>query len=120
MEWLKPKEIVLFISITAALTVIAVIITIIIILSGRPAEKISSETPAVYAEPNEDPGFIDFKIPDDYKEIQKSRWYMTREDKEKWSWDEVEKYWIDPFSIAAEILETENNKIIDEIFKDIP
>ncbi|MCK5674380.1 MAG: hypothetical protein KAH95_13450 [Spirochaetales bacterium] len=118
MRWLSNKELKIYLLVVGAVTLVALLITLISLLPGYLRYNKSmkqSDNIIVNA--------IDiskFKIPESYKKLSINGWAHFLPDKEKWTWSDIEPYWQDPEELIINYLEEQNEKLIDDIFKDIP
>ncbi len=105
---------------TLLVSLAAVIITIVVMLPEKTAAPRGASSGSASVEAYLRPEFADFQIPEEYKLKQKSDWHRSREINTEWSWEQVEEFWISPAEIAADIYKKQNEKIIDDYFRDIP
>ena len=99
----------------AGATFIAVLIAVIVALSGRPRNV---SAPQVLR--NEALRPADLLIPDEYLETALPRWDVFREPQVRWSAGQIEKFWIDPLEIELEQIRAVNDRLIEGIFEKIP
>ncbi len=106
MGWISRKELKIYLVTVATLTLAA--------LRYSKLEKESIE------EPERNIDISEFAVPETWKHLVENKWIPYRKDREKWTREEVEKYWQDPKDAILKYLEKENEIVIDELFKDIP
>ncbi|MEW5816866.1 MAG: hypothetical protein AB1798_15905, partial [Spirochaetota bacterium] len=87
---------------------------------NRKPKTEPSEQQVLKTAPGKKIDSTDLKIPAEYSQIWEKKWYPFRGKMEKWSWEEVEKYWIDPIEIGINIVSEENDRLIKEIFGKVP
>ncbi|MDA3941665.1 MAG: hypothetical protein PF693_20540 [Spirochaetia bacterium] len=118
MTWLSSRELKIYLLIVGALSLIALLITLIALLPGYIRyNKSVSDTDLVLDTTIDMSKFI---VPDSYKQFHEITWSHLLPDREKWSWEDIEPYWQNPKELILEYLEEQNESVIDDIFKDIP
>lgn len=118
MAWMSERELKIYLTAVGILTLIALLITLIVLLPGYIRyHKSSIQT----VQTNENK--IDmsrFIIPESYMQFREDSWLPFRPDKERWTSAEIEPYWQDPEKLILDYLEKQNEKLINELLKDIP
>ncbi len=118
MGWISRKELKIYLVAVASLTLAALLVTLLVLLPDylrySKLEKESIE------EPERNMDISEFAVPETWKHLVEDKWIPYRKDREKWTREEVEKYWQDPKDAILNYLEKENEIVIDELFKDIP
>ena len=122
----NKREIIITIATVSAAVIIAIVITVIVISvknrANRPAEDVFSER--VYSEDyvsaDERPFLSDFIIYEDKLQESFAGVKYSRREKSRWTEEDIKPYWIEPQEIAAEQLERDAEKIIRDIFADVP
>ena len=120
------REITITVASVSAALILAIVITVIVISvkNGRnaPTEDVFSER--VYTEEyvpaGERPFLSDFIINEDIMRESFAGVIYSRPEKSSWSDEEIKRYWIEPEDIAVEHLERDAEKIIRDIFADVP
>ena len=104
--------------ITGAITVIAVLITIGILLPGRGRDRADTD----YADQVVIflPDVSDLEIPDDFTLVGSDSWIYSRERPKRWTENQISKYWIEPAEISLDILTAETDTMIQKLMEKIP
>ena len=103
---------------TGAVSLLAVLITILVLLPGRdrlPREQTSGESEAVFL-----PDISDLAIPDEFTLTGSDTWAYARERPKRWTQEQVDRFWIDPAEISLDILEKETDALVRELMEKIP
>ncbi len=99
--------------VTLGIATVAVLIVIIVTLSGRPVPVSNDRAPATetlsiptrdFALPNETP----------------RRFYALVPSGEPWTDADMAPYWTDPAEIGGELLEEESRRLIQSLFDSVP
>ena len=121
----RREGIIIIASVSGALIAAVLITVIVLTVSGRAS--VSSEKtveivpmPSVVTDPGEKPFLSDFILYEDRMEESFTGVVYSREQLQKWSDKQVEEYWVEPETILAGQLEKETDKIIRDIFADVP
>jgi hypothetical protein len=118
MTWLSKRELKIYILVVGIITLIALLITLIILLPGYIRyNKIMNQSNTV---PEKTIDMSRFIIPESYKHLREKTWAHFIPDRDKWTRLDIEPYWQNPEEIVLDYLEQENRKYIDDIFKVIP
>ena len=113
-------------AVTGTVLVAAVVITIIvgIVRGGGPAERRTDPESAsgnISGVSAVDKPFVsDFMLLEDNLEETFTGYVRSREPMDSWSMEMVDKYRVDPEIIAIEHMEKEAEKVIRDIFADVP
>ncbi len=122
------RELLIILSVFGVTVIAAVIITVIVISrSGRgsfdKAQNQDYQPVAEYVrnpEVSEKPFLSDFMLYEDQMEESFTGVVYSRERRESWSDEQAGQYWQEPEEILADQLEIESEKIIKDIFADVP
>jgi len=101
----------------AAVTVIAVVITIAVGASRNRRQPVARESAST---PVELPYTTDLIIPEEFTLTGGERWYFSREPLKAWSKEQVDIYWVDPAETSIELLEGKADTIVKEFVKTLP
>ena len=115
-KWIIPLLVALF--------SLSSLITLIILMRGNIREPIPAAAggkPQSQSESSIRKGLTlnDFQLQNPDQD-RPSETYLLREKMERWSDEQVNKFWIPLDEIALDILMEENDRRIEDIFKDIP
>lgn len=121
----RREAAIIIISVSAVLAAALIITVIAVTVSGKSTvslrtKKITADAPDVGSNIVDRPFLSDFIIYEDSLEESFTGVIYSREPSKKWSSEKVEEYWIDPREIAADQLEKEAEKLIRDIFADVP
>lgn len=122
MRFLSRRELTMFILSVSVASVIAVLITVIVMLSRGYGRKPEQKGPSIsIGKETERPPLSDFLIPEDYSQVipAESSYVLSRRPGRPWSEEEVHTYWIPPEDILAETRKA-NEALIDELFEEVP
>jgi hypothetical protein len=64
--------------------------------------------------------FTDLKVPAEFAEIWKDKWYPYRPRMKQWTKEQASSFDLDADSLGNAILQAENDELIKELFKDVP
>ena len=118
MAWMSERELKIYLAAVGILTLIALIITLIVLLPGYIRYHRSSIQTNLTIENKID--MSRFIIPESYMQFREDSWLPFRSDKERWTSAEIEPYWQDPKKLILDYLEKQNENLINDLFKDIP
>ncbi len=118
MTWISSRELKIYLIVVGVLTLVSLLITLIFLLPGYIRYNRTMVQSDQVMEKTID--ISKFMIPDSYTKLYENSWDHFLSDKEKWSWSDIEPYWQDPKELILDYLEEQNEKIINDIFKDIP
>lgn len=118
MAWLSKKELKIYFLVVGAITLVALLITLIILIPGYI--RYNRSMIEINKPIEETVDISKFMIPVSYKTLRENSWVHFLPDKDKWSWVDIEPYWQDPEEIILKYLEEQNENLISDIFKDIP
>ncbi len=59
-------------------------------------------------------------LPDESERLTRRHWIRFRPPRERWTPEDVERFWIDPGLIGAEYLSETNRRLIEEMLKEVP
>ena len=104
--------------ITAAISIIAVLITFAVMLPRRGRDPVDSDfgNQAVIFLPD----VSDLEIPDDFTLVGSDSWIYSRERPKRWTENQIGKFWIEPAEISLEILTAETDAMIQQLMEKIP
>lgn len=97
----------------------AILITVVVRLSGNSRKTPVVENPAI-TQMQDSIMVSEFLIPEDYSVENESEWFFYREPLQRWTKDQLERYWVDPRDIGIELLQETNDKLIEELMESIP
>jgi len=118
MGWISRKELKIYFLVVSFVTVAALLITLAILLPDYIRySKVEKQSIPI---PDKTIDMSRFVIPESYKHLLEDKWIPFRPDRDKWTEEEIKKYWQDPKEAILEYLEKENEILIDELFKEIP
>jgi hypothetical protein len=116
---MPDKKVILFSFI--GLGLLTVLVTVIAVSLSKPDSNIAEKGYPLLPEASD---FIEgFKFPSEQyaaREFFLQGPDIYREQKHKWTRDDIKEFWIDPRSIALEYLTVENRKFLEEMFEKIP
>ncbi|MBN1685970.1 MAG: hypothetical protein JW852_04900 [Spirochaetales bacterium] len=118
MRLFSKKEITIIGATVAAVTVVAVVITVTTGLSKR--EKAAFVTGEPDGQQAEVPYITDVVIPEEFTLTGGERWYFSREPLKQWNQDQVDLFWIDPAEIGIELMREQTDAVIRDFVKEIP
>jgi len=118
MSWLSSRELKIYLLVVGSITVLALLIVLIVLLPGYISYNKSITQSNLI--PDNKIDMSKFIIPESYKKLWDNSWAHFWVDKEQWSLSDVEPYWNDPKTIILQYLEEQNEKLVNDIFKDIP
>ncbi len=78
------------------------------------AEEDEEDFPAFTADPG------DLKIPDIYLNDPEFSWRPFRKTPEKWSEEEIKRFWKDPADVIIEAYSDENREYVEKILEEVP
>ena len=115
-KWIIPLLVALFF--------LSSLITLFILMAGNMREPIPPAAgwkPHSQSESSIQKGLTlnDFQLQNPDQD-QPAETYLLREQMERWSDEQVNKFWIPLDEIALDIIIEENDRRIEDIFKDIP
>ncbi len=113
------NEMRLFILGVAGACVLAVIVTVIVMAVGNSRTAPPKTESADLAGSLSSLDLSNFQVPDSYIEVWKQSWYPSRAQEKKWTWDEVQRFWLDPRKSALAGISEENDKKVTELFKGV-
>jgi hypothetical protein len=118
MIFISQKELKVYLMFVGIITLLALLIVILIFLPDyiRYYREKTEENEIV----REDVDMSRFKIPDSHKTLFETRYIPFVEDKGEWTAEDSKPYWQDTELLILEYLEKENERYINELFKDIP
>ncbi len=93
----------------------AFFVTALILLPGYLQYKKTSRTAGQKGIQQEAGILLKYKIPGSYSKLLNEHWKHYYVPKEKWTNKDVEKYWINPKTMAVEYLKEKNQKMIEDI-----
>ena len=116
---------VIIIGVSVAAVLVAALIIVVLNAGSRSTVALRKNEIPVAAEEvggiiADRPFLSDFIIYEDSLEESFTGIIYSRESSGSWSDDQIEKYWIDPREIATDQLEKDAEKIIRDIFANVP
>ena len=118
MPWISSRELKIYLLVVGVVTLVALFITLVVMLPGYIRYSRSKIETDHIAEKQID--MSRFIIPESYMKLRDENWIPFRPDKDRWTSNDTGPYWQDPEQLILEYLEKQNEKLIDELFKDIP
>lgn len=118
MSWISNRELKIYLFVVGVVTLAALFITIAVMLPGYIRYRRSKIETEYIADKQVD--MSRFVIPESYMKFRDEKWIPFRPDKELWTSIDTGPYWQDPEILILEYLEEQNEKLINELFKDIP
>ena len=105
MTWISNKELKIYLIVVGAVTLVALLITLISLLPGYLRYKKSMNLNDVTVEKVID--ITKFMIPESYKKLRNNSWDFFLPDKDRWTWSDIEQYWQDPEELILINLDAE-------------
>lgn len=118
MAWMSSREIKIYLLVVGGITLVALLITLAVMLPAYIRYNKSKVQSTVTDSKKID--MSRFVIPESYKQLRDSDWIPFRPDKERWASVDIEPFWVDPEILIIEYLEKQNEKLVNELFKDNP
>ncbi len=118
MEWINSRGIKIYFLAVGAITLLVFLITIGVMLPGYIKYRKSNVSSTLVS--NKKIDMSRFLIPESYKHLRDESWQPFRPDKERWTNDDIRPYWQDPEALILEYLGKQNEKLINDLYKDIP
>lgn len=115
---LSSRELKIYLLVVGIIGLAALFITLVVMLPGYIRYNRSQTEADKIVEKQID--MSRFIIPESYMKFRDENWIPFRPDKERWTSIDTGPYWQDPEKLILEYLEIQNEKLIDELFKDIP
>jgi hypothetical protein len=112
-----PREIRLFILGVLGAALVAVIITAAVVATGPGRDRAAAMPTIQDSLSSLDLG--SFQFPSAFTHTWQLKWYPSREQQKKWTWAEVQRFWVDPRTSVLESLSAENAKKIDELLSEV-
>lgn len=103
----------------AGACVLAVVITVIVMASSNHRPRPAAAPAADLAGSLSSLDLSNFQVPNSYTEVWKQKWYPSRVQEKKWTWTEVQRFWLDPRRSALKSISEENDKKLNELFKGV-
>ncbi len=103
-----------------SVTGIALLAVILLLLFwNKPAAPIAAGTPNTILK-QEDFPYSSIRVPEDKLQLVPSDPVLLRDRRSSWTDEEVHRYWIPLDPIVSELLQKENEKIVEDIFANVP
>lgn len=116
MRLFTEKELKIIAFAVGTATVIAVLITVVVGLSRRPELNIEDEAGAVTTAPD----VSELVVPEEFTLTGGERWYFSRDQLAMWSEEQIAEFWIDPAEIGIDLMSEESDRVIEELFEEVP
>lgn len=121
-RWFRREQLIVFAAVVGGLTVVAVVVTAVIVTTGdEPSPAISTAAeepvPSVGAVGVDASDIVFPRHADNATPLEQRRF---REPLARWQEEQIDRFWIDPQSIAADYLVEENDRLMEELFDTIP
>lgn len=100
-------------------SLVAVLVTVIVVSTGGRSTPTPTLPRSDIARGLSSLDLSDFKIPPSYTEAWKQKWYPSRARQNKWTWEEVQRFWRDPRKSALKSIIEENNRKMNDLFKGV-
>jgi hypothetical protein len=94
--------------------VVILILLLIILAAGSGKQPVQKET---FFEI--DLEVEDFFIPEEWGRVVYREWIPYIDPEKKWTWEDVLEVWTDPVELGIKIYSTENDRMIEELMRDI-
>ncbi len=132
MAFLTAREIKLYFSIVALVTLVAVFVTVLIILlGGREGRSGDGRRPEQVNTYRSESGIEDtlstepmlggrMKVPEEFKALFEAEWKPFRHIHDRWTQQQIEAYWIDPEKIIEEELRKESDEAVRSFLEELP
>lgn len=118
MRLFTPQEIKFISVIVGTAAVIAVSITLIVGLANRKTNTVPG--PEVAYPDDATLEISELLIPEEFVFDTVEKWYLFRKPMDRWTDQQVEKYWIDPKAIAQDLLSRETETFMKAFVERIP
>jgi hypothetical protein len=119
MRIVSSQELKIIGLVVAAATVLAILITVVVRLGSGSRKAPVAENPTT-TQTQDSIMVSEFLIPEDYSVDSESDWFFSREPLQRWTRDQIERYWIDPRDIGIELLQETNDTLIEQLMEGIP
>jgi len=126
MAFLTGREIKIYLLLVLVFTLAALIGTIsFILLRDRPeiqrevSEKQFGPTGVESLDPSIEP-IRQIEIPREFTQLYRKGWRPYRPVYDRWSWEQIEGYWIDPDELVRQELEVRTDRELEKFFKELP
>lgn len=118
MRLFTEREIRLILFGVGAATTVALSIAIIISVVQNRGQRVTTGR----VEPRESHVLEakDVVIPEEYRTVSPSYWYVFRPRVERWNPEQIKRFWIDPRVIQLEELAASNDRAMIEFFERVP
>lgn len=116
------REIRIFLVCTAGVAVLASLgIVIVHLVRGPGKPQVESRIPVLGAgEAREPQAPYGLEVPDEIERFLAPELRFYREPREKWTREEVDRFWIDPKELGIEVLTKKNRNKVREILDSVP
>ena len=118
MAWIERKELKIYLIAVGAAAVLAFLITTAVLLPGylkyTRLKKAETAIPRVEVDPSR------LLVPEKYKSLRSDSWAPYRQKKDRWTTEEGDEFWKDPETLILRHLGEQNEKLVNDLFKDIP
>ena len=109
------------IGLAAGAVLTLVVVVTVIVFQGPPKPKAVPVAPNLTEGKEKlDLSVYDFALPDEIERFLLPSPQYFREPREKWTREEVDRFWKDPRALGIEVLTRENRRKLDELFQNVP
>jgi hypothetical protein len=121
-RWFQRDQLVVFGAVVGGLTIIAVIVTVVVAGSAQsePQTSRAAADPPLPSGRIVGVGASDIVFPRQSDDGTPLEFRRFREPLARWQQEQIDRFWIDPQSIAADYLVKENDRLMEELFDTIP
>ncbi len=132
MAFLTAKELKLYLIGVGLLTLVVLFVTVLIMLmggrGGEERESAEAGTEISGAETSgadaifapEEQAVSRMEVPQEYRRLFEPNWKPFREVHEKWSRDQIQRYWIEPRDIVEQQVKKESEKAVESFLEELP
>lgn len=127
MAFLTARELKLYLMGVGFLTLIALLVTALIMLLGGGGDTRSSEdaeatrvTREAEVFATEDRLVSRMEVPAEYRSLFEADWKPFREIHESWSRAQIAPYWIEPEKIVEQQLKKESDEAVESFLEELP
>lgn len=114
MGFITGKEIKIYSLIVGSITLVAVIITLIILLPGYLRYQTSTKK-TLQKKIDTSKIISELKIPEEYSQLLDQNWIHYYQPDTPWTREDSKPYWVDPKKMALKYLDAKNSKMIKDM-----
>lgn len=129
MAFLTGKQTKIYLLAVGGLSIIALLATVVIMLlsggdsnAGGGDKAYEAETALEAESFSQAAGTVvqELQVPRDFSRLYQKDWKAFRRQLERWRWEQISPYWIDPEVLVREELEKRTDRQIDSFFEELP